>query len=334
MIEANSAKKTHQVAFIALAFFFLLVHVVVMGVTAQAETAHVEPSIPVGSESHQGFARNRSAGPSPLPMGMPFLHGDDVRKTWLITDEGRECTKCGKFQPWEGFCKGKAARCHSSWCRNCTGRHAREKHPPMGVYKQRISNDEGRECCACNRFLPWECFSSRKVRWCRQCKHEYDVRRNIANKEKNKELGRLRYLNNPSRAILNATQWQKKHPEKRKAFIQKWKKNHPEQVLAESHRRRARLLGAPRGTPWDTWFSGLKKNETYRCYWCRERYPTKCIEPSRLMTPDHLTPVSRGGIDGLENVVACCLSCNGTKNKKTHDEFVAYLIKHKHPAWV
>jgi len=39
----------------------------------------------------------------------------------LVTDEGRECTKCGKYQTWSGFHKSiKGCRGYESKCKSCS----------------------------------------------------------------------------------------------------------------------------------------------------------------------------------------------------------------------
>jgi len=44
----------------------------------------------------------------------------------------------------------------------------------------------------------------------------------------------------------------------------------------------------------------------------------------RAPTRDHVIPLSRGGSDRIENIVICCLECNGLKGALLPDEFAAW----------
>ena len=44
-------------------------------------------------------------------------------------------------------------------------------------------------------------------------------------------------------------------------------------------------------------------------------------------TKDHLVPISRGGSNFIENIVAACWPCNRRKGRRTANEFCAYLAK-------
>lgn len=47
----------------------------------------------------------------------------------------------------------------------------------------------------------------------------------------------------------------------------------------------------------------------------------------RLPTTDHKLPASRGGEDGLENVVLACVPCNSQKGAKTPDEYLDWCAE-------
>lgn len=51
------------------------------------------------------------------------------------------------------------------------------------------------------------------------------------------------------------------------------------------------------------------------CLYCGDHFT-----PS-LLTRDHILPLSRGGIDGWENVVTACYRCNNHKGNQTPDEW-------------
>lgn len=50
----------------------------------------------------------------------------------------------------------------------------------------------------------------------------------------------------------------------------------------------------------------IKALYNYRCVYCGKK--------SQLLSRDHLTPVSRGGQDTVDNIVPACISCNARKH--------------------
>lgn len=54
--------------------------------------------------------------------------------------------------------------------------------------------------------------------------------------------------------------------------------------------------------------------DLYICQYCEERFPSK------LLTLDHVIPLSKGGTHTWENVVAACGPCNNKKGGRTPDQ--------------
>lgn len=54
--------------------------------------------------------------------------------------------------------------------------------------------------------------------------------------------------------------------------------------------------------------------DAYMCMYCGKDYPI------RLLTRDHIQPLSRGGKDHWPNVVTACRSCNTGKGNRTPEE--------------
>jgi 5-methylcytosine-specific restriction endonuclease McrA len=55
---------------------------------------------------------------------------------------------------------------------------------------------------------------------------------------------------------------------------------------------------------------GVLRRDDHRCAYCR----------GVASTVDHVVPRSRGGGDSWQNLVACCLRCNGVKGDRTPEE--------------
>ncbi len=75
------------------------------------------------------------------------------RVVYLVTDDGRVCTKCGEFKEWSRFSKGKGPRGFASECKDC---HSIRKIPLLLV------TDEGRECAKCGEFKNWSQFNKHR----------------------------------------------------------------------------------------------------------------------------------------------------------------------------
>jgi hypothetical protein len=121
--------------------------------------------------------------------------------------------------------------------------------------------------------------------------------------------------------------WRQRHPEKQKAATDTWRAAHPDHINAtrraryakdptkplEHNRKRYALRRGANGSTltreqWDT----IKAHYNFRCVYCE---PTcwRCIRKCHALTQDHLTPVSGGGPDTLQNVVPACRTHNSQK---------------------
>ena len=87
------------------------------------------------------------------------------------------------------------------------------------------------------------------------------------------------------------------------------------------HLRNARTLGEHTRKEWRAKVAALPRVGPHRvaCFYCEEPVHVAYIEK------DHYIPVSRGGSDGLDNLVATCRRCNRDKATLTGDEYLAYI---------
>jgi HNH endonuclease len=64
----------------------------------------------------------------------------------------------------------------------------------------------------------------------------------------------------------------------------------------------------------------LFRRDGHLCMYCGQRFP------SSQLSRDHVTPLSRGGRDSWNNVVAACRRCNNTKAWRTPEQARLQLI--------
>jgi len=64
----------------------------------------------------------------------------------------------------------------------------------------------------------------------------------------------------------------------------------------------------------------LFKRDANLCLYCAMRYPT------RDLTRDHITPISKGGTDAWNNVATACRRCNNYKGGRTPEQAAMQLI--------
>jgi len=114
----------------------------------------------------------------------------------------------------------------------------------------------------------------------------------------------------------------KSNPNPNKMFGEKnhkWKggvtvgvSNRQKYFLGKRHERRARIknVGGKYSTQeWEI----LKKKYNYTCLCCLKK------EPEIKLSVDHITPISKGGSNSIENIQPLCKPCNLRKHTKETD---------------
>jgi len=86
----------------------------------------------------------------------------------------------------------------------------------------------------------------------------------------------------------------------------RWVKKNPERMAHLKARRYARKKGAEGNHTLEEW-QELKEKFNYKCVHCGLK---------KILTKDHIIPLSLGGTDYIENIQPLCRSCNSKKWKK------------------
>lgn len=223
----------------------------------------------------------------------------------LPQGECKRCSKCGEVKPLDHFQretrKGKGclqarrALCRSCWAADCRSRFV------STVTGFRITSPE---------------HAARMA----EIKAERAAKQAIRQKEE-RQRRRDRYQ---ADAAFRAEQVEKARARYRANTIQerervrRYKHANPGRASAWGCKRWERAAQASDGTLTATQVrQALRSRRT--CPYCLGKITPETAEL------DHIIPLSRGGIHGLVNVVPCCGSCNGRKNAKPFDEWVAML---------
>lgn len=89
-----------------------------------------------------------------------------------------------------------------------------------------------------------------------------------------------------------------------------WKINNPDAVRVMVHRRRAayKAGGHLSAAQW----RGICEGQDHKCFDCGEAKP---------LTIGHIVPLSKGGGNHAENIIAQCQSCNSKQGRQIHPKF-------------
>lgn len=121
----------------------------------------------------------------------------------------------------------------------------------------------------------------------------------IANPESMKSRVRRWNLANPDAATRRATRWRKNNLEKYRLIS----RCSVEMRRARKLNQQGEITIRPDSVKW---VLSLQHN---RCAYCNKPFTTR-----RKPSIDHIHPISKGGLDSVDNFVLACVSCNSRKS--------------------
>lgn len=148
---------------------------------------------------------------------------------------------------------------------------------------------------------------------------EYSRQRRELYPHKIKENNQRYYLRHREEINARNKQWRDANPERMQAIRDRWYKLNPEIKLLYTHNRRARIKGNGGELPIDVRRLLFDVQEGV-CYLCGKLLYATFNDP---ITIEHKIPISRGGINDIDNVALAHRSCNSSKNNKTAEEYLA-----------
>ena len=129
------------------------------------------------------------------------------------------------------------------------------------------------------------------------------------NKEAYKNRAKLWQENNRERKNEISREFRKRHPGRGRAATSVWILEHPWKRAEYKRTRRNREYGADGSHTEQEWLS-VKAMFNFTCPCCLQK------EPAIKLTEDHITPLSKGGSDHIENIQPLCGPCNSFKHTK------------------
>ncbi len=259
-----------------------------------------------------------------------------------MSEATKTCTKCGVEYPatTEYFYHRPQGKTHlTSWCKRCYWNNYQRVKLPIPP-----ASDGMRRCTKCLREFPEtaEFFHHSQTgknnlrSWCKECSTIYTseyLSGNPTDKDAKSEYDRQHYLEHREEVKARAREYHQEHKEEcncksrarhhaRKEEAnertRQWFLDHPEAKNAYEMNRRARKRnngGTHTGEDRLAQFDRQKG----KCYYCS----AKLGDDWQI---DHVMPLSLGGSNGPENLVACCKKCNMSKKAKHPMDFAGILL--------
>lgn len=276
----------------------------------------------------------------------------------------KTCTKCRITFPattdYFHRCPSNKDGLHS-WCKGCKHGNGRRETCPEGMrcckkckqmfpateeYFQRHTKTLRFVCRTCYREQRAQHYAENAESISLKSKQKY-----ATNPEPAKARSRERYNRDPEADKAYSKAWRKAHPEARSAIGKRYYEKHKAQIreyerkhsLANKDRRREqsrewlkknrdksraqRLNRIARLAKADGTHTGADRLSLYilqekRCAYCGIAL---YIDMKRDTHIDHVIPLSKGGSNGVENLVLTCMFCNQSKGDKTLSEW--YLTR-------
>jgi len=231
-----------------------------------------------------------------------------------------QCPQCGA-EKWRALSELKRGYQYCSWRCYWLAREALTFDRLRGL----------KRCAMCSKWKPLDAFphaNNRKAigshgrqAYCSPCNLKKSNEWTLKNPEAKKRHRSQFYWRDAEKHRAKKRELSPQQRAEKNAKTRAWRKANMGKVLAWNklriHRKRAAGDGPDR---WD--LGWLICHQDARCTYCKEMLPDR----KHL---DHKTPISRGGLNELENMQWLCPTCNMKKGAKTHEEYSEALARER-----
>lgn len=265
--------------------------------------------------------------------------------------QAKVCTKCGLSKSLDEFAKkngGKYGRQpHCRACKNATDRNYSVMNPDKVRAYNAARKDkpkvvpEEKTCRTCKRTKPIDEFGfdqstkdghATRCKFCKRSESKGYRTENpikvriasarwkaehpaelaayaLANAPKRNAQRKTRYATDPAKENAQTSAYYFAKKDELRPKRRAWDQAHPEFAHEKNKRRRAQIAGSEINDLTHAQWVEIQEAQKHRCYYCGKRCKGK-------LTQDHLTPLSKGGLHTLHNVIAVCVSCNSRKGPR------------------
>jgi len=163
-----------------------------------------------------------------------------------------------------------------------------------------------------------------KRKHCKKCVRE---RVNAKYTPGSKKYSKEYYEENKERIFVNQNKYRKKNPEKYKykerhrEYSRQYRENNKERIQEQDRNRYAKnkVVGIEKKLKRRSMLNGTFTNSEWVDLCNKYNNICVCCGNSKILTVDHIVPISKGGANTIDNIQPLCRSCNSKKGVKIID---------------
>lgn len=225
--------------------------------------------------------------------------------------ETKDCVQCGESKSASEFYVNKRDGVLLPRCKPCHNAYTLARYYAKRADLPSKLPRTGKRCTRCSETKPLTEFGTKgKNHWravCRQCRPAELAEDRAAKPELKKAQDAAYRERHAAELAERQREWRLAHPEEYTAIHSKWKSGNKDAVNASTHKRRSTINGAGSFTAAE--WAALKEQYDHRCLMCGLQ------EPEIRLTVDHIVPLSKGGMNIIDNIQPLCKSCNSKKHR-------------------
>jgi len=145
----------------------------------------------------------------------------------------------------------------------------------------------------------------------REKRKEYNRNWRKDNPEKHSEYQSKWAKKNKERVRVYQNNWFAKHPDADKIYHKRYRTRHPDRIKSQSAERRG-AIGTFTSTEWED----KKKKFDFKCAICGISEIELLNNTGMGLTLDHIIPLSKDGLNVIDNIQPLCKSCNSRKGNR------------------